>query len=191
MAVIQALKARSARLGWHLWGYWFHYAFAGAMITGLSQGGLAVVGWMLAVTFLAIPIGLLQVFIERRLFPHTAPTQPQPGDVIRDPRTQQPVINRETGEPYRVPDAAMSPFGSTVLVNPATGALMVGGMAGIDVLGNPFGTNLASEATGGDAFDHSGSFDGSCTDYSSQVDYFSGHDASDSFDPGSSGSGFD
>lgn len=186
MAIVQVLKAQSARLGWHLWAYWFHYALAAGVVVGLSQGGLAVVGWAIAVTFLSLPLAVLQVAAERRLFPDTVVAQPQPGDVIRDPRTRQPVINPETEDPYTVPDTSTGHFGEVLLVNPATGALMVGGMGGVDTLGNPFGTDLMSAPTGGDAFDYG---DGYNDMGETAVDY-SSFDSSGDFDSGSS-SGID
>lgn len=189
MSAAYWLKARSAQLGWHLWGYWFHYAFAAAVAFGLSQGGLAVVGMMLGVTFLAIPVALLQVAIERRFFSKPA----QPGDIVRDPRTGRPVVNPGTGKPYRFSDEDAG----AVLVNPATGALMVGGMAGVDVLGNPFGVDLTKEVevAAGEVLDGGGlgsmGGDGMDVDYSSYVDDSSGYGSSDSFDSGSSSSGID
>lgn len=184
-------KERAAKLGWHLWGYWFHYAFGLAVVLGLAQGGMSVVVFMLATTFLAIPVGIVQMFIERRFFrAPTAPARPtpQPGDIIRDPRSGEPVINPATGSAFVVPAEVDGISTEPVLVNPATGALMVGGQGGVDVLGNPFGLDLTPEIHEGHGLD---------SDYSGGIDNtdtadWSGYDTSyDSYDSSGLDSGHD
>lgn len=185
-----------ARLRLHLSNYWFFYALA--------------IGWLwgniFAAFFASIPLLALQARFQQRrqrlsyLRARAARPTPQAGEVIRDPRTGEPVIDPETNTPFVVPlDVRQSSSGGEPLVNPATGALMVGGMAGVDVFGNPFGANLSfNPATGAPVLGDTGldvlgnpiGVDLSSSDYGDYI----GMDSTDSFDSGydsTSSSGFD
>lgn len=181
-------KEGIAKLSLHLSNYWFFYALA----IGLLWGNI------FAAFFVSIPFLALQARLQQRrqrlayLRARAARPTPQAGEIIRDPRTGEPVIDPETNTPFVVPlDVRQSASGGALLVNPATGALMVGGMAGVDVFGNPFGANLSfNPATGAPVLGDTGvdvlgnpfGADMSSSDYGDHT----GMDYTDSF-----GSGYD